>query len=352
MRKSILLALAILLPILLIAQQEFCLKLEVVEGNASTVAVGVFAQGTGTAFKLGTSNLQFSFDGNSLENPRLAQSYLPEEVVTPFGTFTIYLTPTVTEPRPGEVSLNIELIQSGAGQVIDVEPGFFRIADIIFDRALNTADDPMAWIYDGGTTGTVLFLDDNATQIFASSFDCLTGVDASVLPTPLLYFNAVPVGKRSWVNWETVSEENNRGFSVEHSTDGDTFSAIGFVEGVGESAFYEFYHNQPVMGVNYYRYRQEDFDGTFVYSPVRAVVFDELSINLSVFPNPASNVIYLSGLEVEETSLVELRELNGRLIKSVQGVSEIGVSELSAGTYLLRVEQGEDVIYRRVIIAR
>ncbi len=353
MRKSLFLFL-FFLSAGLWAQQEFCLKLEVVGGDDNSVVIGVFAQGTDTPYKMGTSNLQFSFDQQALGNPVLEASYLPEEIVVPpIGTFSIYRMPTVTTPRPNEASLNIELVQDGAGEEMIVAPGFFRIADIRFDRLGPPLDMPVSWTYDGGSTGTVMFLDDNTTQIFASNgISCLAGVDADVLPVSYLNFSALPLGKVAVLNWATARETANQGFQVQHSINGRDFTTIGFVEAAGAGADYDFKHIDPVSGINYYRLSQVDIDGTQDISVVRSVNFSGVATEWSVFPNPVKDLLTVSGVIINEGTGLRLYDGKGREVARENGVNQLSVAKLPAGVYVLEVMEGAKISHQRVVVAR
>ncbi len=96
------------------------------------------------------------------------------------------------------------------------------------------------------------------------------------------------------LNWTTASEENNQGFMIGRSLDGETFITIGEVAGNGNSQsmiHYEYEDLDAPKGLIYYRLRQMDFDGTEELSEiVSVVVTGTSSITLqSIYPNPAKN---------------------------------------------------------------
>ena len=59
---------------------------------------------------------------------------------------------------------------------------------------------------------------------------------------------------------------------------------------------------------------------------------------VSVYPNPASDIVHIDGVEATE---IRVYNVNGQLLKTVNGSNEIMVSDLPAGTYLLRVTDTE-----------
>jgi Secretion system C-terminal sorting domain len=175
-------------------------------------------------------------------------------------------------------------------------------------------------------------------------------VSSSLLPVELSAFEAGLEGKKVVLHWTTANELNNEKFILESSTDGEIFSAIGEVQGAGtttETHDYRFVHHTPVVGANYYRLKQMDFDGTFAYSKVLAVEAVD-KVDMLLFPNPAKDQLYLQYPISNGPSQIQLFDALGRRIKtSITGYTgnyEVKLPEsLAGGTYWLRVERGGKV---------
>ncbi len=177
-------------------------------------------------------------------------------------------------------------------------------------------------------------------EFFTGSFSTfyLFAADA-VLPVELTTFNAREVEKQKVrLDWVTASETDNLHFQVEHSTDGRTFSALGAVAGAGNSVTeqaYEYLHETPVVGVNYYRLRQVDIDGTETLSEVREVNLSG-SPELAVFPNPTAAELRVKGFAggpvkiINQQGQVVLQRYLGEL-------EPLEVSHLPSGLYLLQL---------------
>src|SRR5690606_21645838 len=139
------------------------------------------------------------------------------------------------------------------------------------------------------------------------------------LPVQLSYFNAYKANNTSVLNWTTVSEHNNKGFDIEHSTDGKSWQSIGFVNSLSDRTSsvakldYNFVDKSPVNGNNLYRLKQTDRDGKSTISPTRRVVFDNLTSIITVYPNPAREYINIIGLNGGET--LKLYDATGRMLK-------------------------------------
>ena len=165
------------------------------------------------------------------------------------------------------------------------------------------------------------------------------------LPVKFNGFTAAANAGAVLLKWGTASESNNKGFTVEKSADGLTWSDIGFVAGAGNSNSqrqYVFTDNKPGKGNNYYRLKQTDLDGKQAFSEVRMVNMAAKRGAVSVFPNPAKGMVYLNTDAVSGTLQYQLLSMNGKAVLSGQvnvsnGQQSINIQTVPAGTYLLRL---------------
>ena len=75
----------------------------------------------------------------------------------------------------------------------------------------------------------------------------------------------------------------------------------------------------------------------------------------TVFPNPASDQIFISTPNNQEPATATLYDLNGRLVQSLtvqQGVNTLNINSLPNGTYILRIATPTKVQSQKVVIAR
>ena len=127
------------------------------------------------------------------------------------------------------------------------------------------------------TTGATQIVYGLGTPNYNFYMDDISMRNSSALPVSLLSFAAKAVGDKAVLDWKTATETANKGFEVEHSTDGRTFSSIGFVPGNGNSTTtkaYTFTHLTPAPRINYYRLRQIDAAGNGHTSGVQTVIFN------------------------------------------------------------------------------
>ncbi|MEO8590782.1 MAG: hypothetical protein ABI432_15510 [Flavobacteriales bacterium] len=182
-----------------------------------------------------------------------------------------------------------------------------------------------------------------------ASIDCL-------LPVELLSFNGKPLGTAVELKWSTGSEQASDHFIVERSLDGSLFVPIGRVEAAGNSSTlleYDHVDKDPAQGINYYRLRQVDTDGTTKTSQVISVVFKGGGASIQVMPNPATESLQaIFDLPVGEPFQWRITDASGRAIAkgtstSVDGPDrlEIGLGKIESGAYALSLHgRSEDLI--------
>ncbi len=192
------------------------------------------------------------------------------------------------------------------------------------------------------TTSTTAFgcADDRYFEFFTSSFSTfyLFATDA-VLPVELTNFTARAIEKqRALLNWTTAAEVGNSHFEVERSVDGVNFVQLGAVAGAGQSneeQSYEYLDLSPFSGVNYYRLRQVDFDGSTHLSEVRQVTI-EGPVNVVLYPNPVVNELRLQGFAGGQLRVLDAQ---GRQVleQTLAAAEPLNVATLSPGVYFLQL---------------
>jgi hypothetical protein len=191
-------------------------------------------------------------------------------------------------------------------------------------------------------------------------FDNIRINGTSTLPVELVNFNTEKSESEVELTWQTVSELNNEGFSVLHSTDGESWNEIDFVPGFGtttEMNAYQLLHRDPLNGMNYYRLQQVDIDGKTSLSDVRSVRFDRINA-ISVVPNPSKGVFFITlntdlfGKEV----VLQLLDTKGTVVLESKEIVElnntisIDGSNLNSGVYLIRVSDATTTRIERMVI--
>jgi hypothetical protein len=185
-----------------------------------------------------------------------------------------------------------------------------------------------------GSTGTM-----QTTANNQNVFGNFTGTDFlnNPLPVELLSFNANKINEDVLLTWSTSSEKNNKGFMVEKSSDGISFTNIGFVKGAFNTTKLQNYKHSDLNAFEssntlYYRLKQLDLDGQYTYSSVVLVNKESNELNqLRVFPNPftANFQIAINGAKNEKVS-IETFDIQGKLVNSQRiNLTENGLNLLN-----------------------
>jgi len=190
----------------------------------------------------------------------------------------------------------------------------------------------------------------------------------SEVPVEFVTFTAEAAGNDIILKWSTATETNNRGFSIERTSEQGTgnWKELGFVNGSGtttERRTYTFSDNDLPIGKYLYRLKQVDFDGSFTFSNAAEVLMNQpaefaLDQNYPNPFNPTTNITYsldkdgfvslkvYNSLGQQVTELVRENEKSGMHNVTFNG------SELSSGIYYYRIETGGNVSVKKMMLVK
>jgi len=205
----------------------------------------------------------------------------------------------------------------------------------------------------GGGTGTEP-LESIVQMTFGTS-----GLGDQSLPVELTGFHAIKSGDAVTLFWCTASEVANSGFDVERlHSDITNWEKITFVQGHGNSSepIDYTYIDDNVKGLQNLKYRlkQQDYDGTFEYSPVVVVTVDEIKTPITYqlnnnYPNPFNPATTIS-YQIPEEGLTNITvyDMRGREVAQLVNKQQIAghynvsfdASELGSGVYFCKMISG------------
>lgn len=155
-----------------------------------------------------------------------------------------------------------------------------------------SVDGGVTWVTIPITPGSYqVVVVDSMTQYAAQNTGFYKLKSNYFVPVELVSFTAKTSDYEIVLQWITSTELNNAGFEIQRSYDNQNFKKIGFVSGYGTTTqpkLYTFKIDQYKSGIQYYRLKQIDNDGTFRY-------YNSLEINdlapakfslAQNFPNP------------------------------------------------------------------
>ncbi|AII52179.1 hypothetical protein N008_09345 [Hymenobacter sp. APR13] len=193
------------------------------------------------------------------------------------------------------------------------------------------------------------------TKSNITSFATFTLSEATEpLPVTLTAFAAKRIGTNAEITWETVSEQNNRGYEVQVSTDGRTFRTLAFIPSQDANSNrllrYRYLDTEANKGgVRYYRLRQIDVDGKENFYGPKVLSFSgsaTADARMEAYPNPFQNEVRLTvQSEAAGKGQLQLLDLTGRVVlersaELTSGTNDLELRDLSGvpnGTYMLRV---------------
>lgn len=172
----------------------------------------------------------------------------------------------------------------------------------------------------------------------------------TVLPVDMISFNVSKDNERALLYWNTENEINLQRYEVERSADGRSFAKISAVPAKGNSInAYSIADNSPLSGLNFYRLKIIDKDGSFRYSIILKADFSKKYF-VSVLPNPAHDYIIING--ADKFKQVRLVDMNGATVKQFvkNSNSRYNISGISAGVYLLQFINDDEVQSEKIVI--
>ena len=165
-----------------------------------------------------------------------------------------------------------------------------------------------------------------------------------VLPLNLLSFTATKDNDDVVLNFSTTGEINIATFDVERSADGETFTRIGTVPATDSAKNqYQFRDTHPLSTADYYRLKMINNDGSYTYSKIVDVRFDNPA-SFILFPNPTGGTVNIELNVPAGPLLLQIVDVSGRVVRtqSLQSggspiSTTISLDGLANGIYFVKV---------------
>jgi hypothetical protein len=183
---------------------------------------------------------------------------------------------------------------------------------------------------------------------------------SSVLPVKFSSFDVAKKEDNANLTW-TVESENaqNAIYEVERSLDGFNFDKIqsiaannnGNYNYITVDANLSKIPNALAVGIVYYRIKQIDVNGKFVYTDVKTVRLIDKGTLITVFPNPVNDytTVRVDATKAENATLT-LLNVDGKQLQTIstklnKGINDTKVSmnNLPAGNYMIKVTTSTEV---------
>ena len=255
-----------------------------------------------------------------------------------------------------QVNQSWEISPDGTGVSTDVTlqwNGAEEGADFNRPAAVIIKNDGAEWV--NQTTGAAAGSDPyTVTAAGITSFSAFAVVsDNALLPVELLSFTGSQKENDAVLEWTTVNEIDNAGFSLEKSHFGHPWKELTFVNGTNDRENTSTYRvvDTEFTQPTYYRLRQIDRDGTETLSQVVFVEKPCQKLTFSVQPNPFTSEITITAGQPEiegYTMMFRLSDAAGNEIWQQKTSLTEAQSRLNAlfakqpkGIYFLQIAEGE-----------
>ncbi|MFK7775861.1 MAG: PKD domain-containing protein [Saprospiraceae bacterium] len=314
-----------------------------------------------------TTNPSLSFTNwNIAPGTNDEESYSPP----PTGITTYYIRCARREGftnYTGESGIVSVFVKTNPTANINDNPGTSLVGSTIDFSASTSFNSTFSWDFDEdgiidcvgqdcshtfsspGTFTISLTVDNGSCSV--TTFEEITIEAINALPVELVSFEALLNEPKEEVTlkWTTASELNNSHFELQRSLDGSRFDYLNVIVGQGNSNqfhTYSFVDKNPVPGVNYYRLKQVDFDGTQTYSNIVSVKISTGSVISSVIPNPVNDrAIVRFGEKLPERTKLQVLSSMGQVLATYhvedKFSQEINLDRFEKGFYFLRIKNAE-----------
>lgn len=184
-----------------------------------------------------------------------------------------------------------------------------------------------------------------------------TPLNLATLPVKFISINASAINQTSAVvSWvvatPTIASDK---FEIQYSSDTKNWISLGSVaiSNVNQDK-YGFSHLNVPPGDIYYRIKETDIDGAYVFSSIAFLRSKNDQDKFVVYPNPANNFISILGHAngVGQTKITLYDAVGKQVASSLStgNVTELKTSLLKEGSYILKIENQGMAITRKVII--
>lgn len=183
------------------------------------------------------------------------------------------------------------------------------------------------------------------------------GQNLPPLPIELTDFHANIFEKTKGVDlsFSTASQSTASHFTIQNSTDGTDFYDIGTVPSHGtttEPHSYEFTHESPAPGDNYYRLKMVDLDGSFEFSKVVQIYIGGEQ-GFRIVPNPVGDEVRVVFDEpMDHMAALRILRADGQIahkeaIPAEAGEWTVQSMGLVPGIYWLELVDGQGKVFHQ-----
>jgi hypothetical protein len=204
-----------------------------------------------------------------------------------------------------------------------------------------------------------------APAFFGPGFN-ITGADhilpVTNVPLPVKFngFSAIKRDNDGLLTWSVEQESHlTDRYEIERSFNGVDFSTFTTVapknNGLSANTYTLTDANlsslRAAAGIIYYRIKQYDKDGKYVYSEIRSIRLDNKSFAVGIYPNPVVDQAVLS-IDLTENEAISILVIDaaGKQVQQIQmqgvkglNIKKVNMAAMASGTYQFKVRTSSEV---------
>ncbi|MBS1513513.1 MAG: T9SS type A sorting domain-containing protein [Bacteroidetes bacterium] len=212
----------------------------------------------------------------------------------------------------------------------------------------------------------------NATNFASGSLlsDDSQTSNTTPLPVELASFVSSVNKNAVTLNWTTISEQNNKGFSIERTKSGNElqWNEVKFVNGAGSSSNpvnYSFEDKNLTTAKYKYRLKQVDFNGNYKYYELQNEVEVGIPAKFEIsqnYPNPFNPSTKINFALPNDTKVVmKVYDITGREVQTIFNdelkpagyyTVDFNGAGLSSGIYIYRIQTDKDAVTKKMALVK
>ena len=156
----------------------------------------------------------------------------------------------------------------------------------------------------------------------------------------MIYFKVVAGEPGIQLQWRVANPEEIEEFIVEKIIDGD-WHPVYILKANDANQYYRYTDEHPNAATNLYRIKMIEKNNSLSYSPVRQLNWSQKNDRFTLYPNPASHQVIVTG-DFSSLTTIRLFDASGKLKWNKKIVSNsdnisFDLSSLQAGVYIMQI---------------
>jgi Secretion system C-terminal sorting domain len=184
---------------------------------------------------------------------------------------------------------------------------------------------------------------------------------SGVLPVTFNSYDVKCNDKGALITWSTATEQNSDKFEIQRSENTIDWTTIDNVKAAGISNSIKGYQYLDLKGgAAYYRIRQVDLDGKYIYTTVKRTDCKAGQFDVVLYPVPAKDqlTVVIKSDKAVRTDL-QMIDMSGKIVSRIptqvnsgNNTINLNVSKLAAGQYMLVSSDGGVLVNKKFTIIR